>query len=133
MDGLFFDPEKPKRLNYGVLIRASNSDTTTNCAMIGVIGVTSRFSLDTVEIGYIFNQSFWGQGYASEALVAYIEAYWGYSKGINFIIAKVDPFNMGSIRVLEKCGFRVVERFVGDIILPGLGRRDTTLMKLDRP
>lgn len=49
------------------------------------------------------------------------------------MVAKVDPLNMGSIRVLEKCGFRVVERFVGDIILPELGRRDTTLMKLDRP
>lgn len=133
MDGLFFDPEKPERLNYGVLIRASNSDTTTNCAMIGVIYVTSLFPPDTVEIGYIINQSFWGQGYASEALAAYIEEYWGYAKGINFMVAKVDPLNMGSIRVLEKCGFRVVERFVGDIILPELGRRDITLMKLDRP
>lgn len=78
MDGLFFDPEKSERLNYGVLIRASNSDTTTNCAMIGVIYVTSLFSPDTVEIGYSINQSFWGQGYASEALAAYIEEYWGY-------------------------------------------------------
>jgi RimJ/RimL family protein N-acetyltransferase len=104
MDRLFFDPEKPECLNYGVLIRASNSDITTNCAMIGVIGVTSLFSPDTVEIGYIFNQSFWGHGYASEALAAYIEAYLGYAKGINLMVAKVDPLNMGSIRVLEKCG-----------------------------
>lgn len=133
MDGLIFDPEKPERLNYGVLIRASNSDITTNCAMIGVIGVTSLFSPDTVEIGYIFNQSFWGQGYASEALAAYIKAYWGYAKDISFMVAKVDPLNTGSIRVLEKCGFMVVERFVGDIILQELGMRDTTLMKLNRP
>jgi RimJ/RimL family protein N-acetyltransferase len=55
------------------------------------------------EVGYVLHKHFWGQGYASEALTALLE----YAKNhihVDYIIAYADPENLGSTRVMEKCG-----------------------------
>ena len=54
-------------------------------------------------IGYHFNESRHGQGYASEALTAWVT--WLEKNGYKTLKALVHPQNKASIRVLEKLGF----------------------------
>ncbi len=66
--------------------------------------------LNIYDLGYRFKQKHWGKGYATEACNAIIE----YAKSnleTNKLTATVDPRNNGSIRVLEKLGFKFKETF----------------------
>lgn len=60
------------------------------------------------EIGYCLSRSLWNKGYMTEACRAFIEYLFnrGYQKV--YISAMVD--NIGSNRVIEKCGFKFVEK-----------------------
>lgn len=56
-----------------------------------------------VEVGYVLHKKFWGNGFASEAVMALLE----YAKkhiDIDYIIAYASIENIGSTRVMEKCG-----------------------------
>ncbi len=84
-------------------------------AVIGVVGL-ARYpdrSLQTgeAEIGYRFNLSCWGAGYATEsASVACAVGFDAFT--VSRIVAHVAPANRGSIRVAEKIGMgfdRVVQ------------------------
>lgn len=77
---------------------------------IGMCGLIKRDTLDDVDIGYAFLPKFWGKGYAVEAALA-VKAYAKDAIGLKRIVAITDPANEGSIRVLEKIGFRY-ERMV---------------------
>lgn len=55
------------------------------------------------EVGYVLHKEFWGKGYATEAVSVLLE----YAKehiNIDYIIAYADTGNIGSTRVMEKCG-----------------------------
>lgn len=57
------------------------------------------------EVGYIFNPSFAGKGYATEAVAKIIDA--GFSGlGFHRIYARLDAANKGSIGVVERLGLR---------------------------
>lgn len=57
------------------------------------------------ELGYIFDQAYWGQGFASEAVAALIDH--GFAiRDWTEIIADIDPRNLGSLRLAERLGFR---------------------------
>jgi ribosomal-protein-alanine N-acetyltransferase len=57
------------------------------------------------EVGYDLAPEYWGQGVMSEALEAILD--WGFRQmGLNSVEAQIDPENLGSRRVLEKCGFQ---------------------------
>ena len=58
----------------------------------------------SAEIGYAFIPSFWNKGYATE-IVQGIVAYGKSTCAIKNFIAKADPSNTASIRVLHKNGF----------------------------
>lgn len=144
MVGLLPNADKPESLNFGVFIRPSPHTPSspeviaTQPApdinrMIGVIGVFRASIAGTAEVGYIFHESFWGRGYASEALTAYVNVYWDQVRTIDAMVAMVDPENVASIKVLRNCGFIEVEYMVGDIVLPALGRRDTIVFRIERP
>lgn len=69
---------------------------------IGRAGFGLTASGDT-EVGYVLHKKFWNKGYASEAVIALLE----YAKkhiDIDYIIAYADTGNIGSTRVMEKCG-----------------------------
>ena len=70
--------------------------------MIGAVGITAREG--GPEIGYWIGVPHWGQGIATEATRALIDAYFGYSPATE-LCASARVINPASRRVLEKCGF----------------------------
>ncbi|MCJ1252469.1 hypothetical protein MMC24_000275 [Lignoscripta atroalba] len=77
-----------------------------------VIGI--GFGRRVPEIGYLILPPFWGQGYASEALQAFLDAYWetlpeeypGVADGDRmYVMAYTHWDNYASQNVLRKCGF----------------------------
>jgi RimJ/RimL family protein N-acetyltransferase len=56
-------------------------------------------------VGYWIGKPFWGRGIATEALAAFLA-----EEPTRPLQARVSDRNRGSIRVLEKCGFRPVAR-----------------------
>jgi RimJ/RimL family protein N-acetyltransferase len=54
------------------------------------------------EIGYWIDRALWGRGIASEALSAFLRL-----EQRRPLTAGVAPHNVASLRVLEKCGFRL--------------------------
>ena len=69
------------------------------------------------EIGYGFNEAYWGKGYASEALEGFLKMYWErFPQGFpgmegrdrHLLKATTNPRNKASRRVLAKAGFREV-------------------------
>jgi len=60
---------------------------------------------DDREIGYWIGRTFWGKGVATRALLAFLVQVEGRP-----LYAHVVSDNVGSIRVLEKCGFTVARR-----------------------
>ena len=74
---------------------------TTN-KLIGNLYLGKR-EFESLEIGYVFNKQYWGQGYATEVLSELVH----YAKeelGISEIYANIDERNIASLRVAEKCG-----------------------------
>jgi ribosomal-protein-alanine N-acetyltransferase len=57
------------------------------------------------EIGYRLARSWWGQGYATEAVMA-VRDYAFNKLGMLRLIAMIDPQNLASIRVAEKSGMQ---------------------------
>lgn len=77
-----------------------------------VIGVCGAGVLP--EIGYMYNKSYWGNGYATEALQGFLELYWKtYPDGFpgleaedkDIVLGRVNEDNLPSQAVLKKCGF----------------------------
>lgn len=62
---------------------------------------------DSIELGYTIVPEFWRRGYASEAADAVCK-YVLDCEGISKIIAWVASDNIGSVRVLEKAGMKLV-------------------------
>ncbi len=57
-------------------------------------------------VGYIFGSAFWGQGLASEAVVALTSYLLG--RGVTSLIATVTAGNAASARVLARAGYQFV-------------------------
>ena len=57
-----------------------------------------------LRLGYLINESYWGQGYASEIIKGLCD-YCQTSSPVASLIGGVDPANIGSIKVLTKNGF----------------------------
>lgn len=74
-----------------------------------LIGSCSLFAINTgnrrAEIGYALHCDHWGRGYALEALGLMIGYAFDTLK-LHRIEADVDPRNAGSVRLLERLGFR---------------------------
>jgi ribosomal-protein-alanine N-acetyltransferase len=86
---------------------------------IGICGLIKREALEDVDIGYAFLPSYWSKGYAVESALA-VKKYAKDAIGLKRLVAIVDPVNAGSIRVLEKIGFRfekMIKLSEGDIDL----------------
>ena len=64
--------------------------------------------MKTGELGYRLRREHWGQGYATEGVLALVTSAFA-SMGFDRIQAQTMTINLGSRRVLEKAGFRHIE------------------------
>ncbi|KAK1710391.1 GNAT domain-containing protein [Colletotrichum lupini] len=112
------------------------TDITRETKMIGSIRTTT-VSAWGLSIGYKLRSDCWGKGYATRAIAAFLDMYWsrmrlaprremvvvpevrssatgegddddGDQIEITHLVAQVDLENVGSMRVCEKCGGRLV-------------------------
>lgn len=98
LSGCIADPEN--RLWYTAWEIRLKSDNT----IIGDLGFKGPQKNAAVEIGYGLQESYRGNGYATEAVRALID--WAFSQsGVYFIEAETDPENTASQRVLSKLAF----------------------------
>lgn len=80
--------------------------------VIGNIYYGNR-DFDSKEVGYIVNQNYQREGYASEALRAVIEN--AFANGVHRIFAECDPRNTCSWKLLEKVGLEREAHFKQNI------------------
>jgi RimJ/RimL family protein N-acetyltransferase len=73
-------------------------------SLIGMVGITADPDTGKPNLGYWLGIPSWGQGYATEAARALIDAFFAYGEGSE-ITACARVVNPASRRVLEKCGF----------------------------
>lgn len=71
--------------------------------VIGAIGIVPGTG-NRPTLGYWIAEEYWGQGFATEAAHALIDATFGLT-GCPAIVASAAPMNAASRRVLKKCGF----------------------------
>lgn len=71
--------------------------------MIGNIYIGKR-DFNSLELGYIFNRNYWGNGYAAESCTAITKL--SFSEGVHRIYAECDPNNKKSWKLLENIGFK---------------------------
>jgi len=111
-------------------IQAASTSSSTNASapvMIGSLGCPNPG-----ELGYVFQPSSWGRGYATEAIKGFLKAYYDIlGAGAGNLIARTDVENTGSRRVLEKVGFREVERQPWSNVT--LGQREAVVYEVDFP
>lgn len=105
-----YEPYKPMNVNETREIlnqRISNDEfiaveLKSNHKMIGNVYLGKR-DFNSLEIGYVFNESYWNQGFARESCEKLIEN--AFNHGIHRIFAECDPNNHASWKLLEKMGF----------------------------
>lgn len=79
--------------------------------MIGSVGYTVR-DPGSADCGWFLLPAFWGQGYAAPAVRELLLQAFG-SGGIVSMAASCSVENWASVRVAEKCGFRLISRTRG--------------------
>ncbi|PPK81495.1 RimJ/RimL family protein N-acetyltransferase [Lacrimispora xylanisolvens] len=65
----------------------------------------AKEEFETWEVGYVFNDQYWGKGYATEGLLALMK-YGFHELGVRRMIAMCDPQNPHSWKLLERVGMR---------------------------
>jgi len=114
---IFLTPNEGKTFAYGAFEREAPDR---------LVGLTGCHQSEPVpECGYMFFPEYWGKGYATEALRAWLAAYWALERreaamveedkergdGVEVLMATTDVTNVGSQGVLRKCGFVETKRF----------------------
>ncbi|MBS4174100.1 GNAT family protein [Bacillus sp. FJAT-49736] len=92
--------ESDSGYSFGIFLRRSNQ-------LMGRISLSNvvRGAWESCTMGYFLDEEYNGQGFTTEAVRLAIQFAFG-SAGLHRVQAAVMPRNVGSIRVLEKVGFR---------------------------
>ena len=73
--------------------------------MIGTSGLQPLEDTGEIEVGYNLAEKYWRQGFGYECAHAWLK--YGFEKaGLQRIVAVAYPDNIGSWRIMEKCGMR---------------------------
>jgi RimJ/RimL family protein N-acetyltransferase len=101
---VFRSRERPEfDAHWAKILADGNCFTKTIVADGQVAGSIASFLRDGErEIGYWLDRALWGRGIATEALSLFLRL-----EQRRPLCAGVAPHNLGSMRVLEKCGFRL--------------------------
>lgn len=83
------------------------------------------------EFGFILGSAYWGRGYASEAMAAFLDHIFA-RPDVDHLIADVDPRNAASLALLGKHGFVETHRAKGTW-RTHLGLCDSVYLRLDKP
>ena len=89
------DYEKPNTYRFAITLKQTNE-------LIGSIDVVDYVN-GYPEIGYCLSRKHWNKGYMTEALKSFV--IYLSDKGYKEIVIEADVRNIGSNRVIEKCGF----------------------------
>lgn len=86
----------------------------------------------------MFNANYWGKGYATEALRAFMPLFFEHYSGgeterYEYAHALTDTELVSSQNVLTKVGFKLHEKREKDFENPVLGLRDTLVYRMIRP
>ncbi len=73
--------------------------------MIGTSGIQPLEDTGEIEVGYNLAEKYWRQGFGYECAMAWLK-YGFETAGLERIVAVADPENVGSWRVMEKCGMK---------------------------
>ena len=76
---------------------------------IGTSGLQPLEDTGEIEVGYNMSERFWGQGYGTECALAWLR-YGFENAGLERIVAVAHPDNIGSWRIMEKCGMTFEKR-----------------------
>lgn len=82
------------------------------------------------EVGYLIGRPYWGQGYATEAMTAFVAH--AFSHRTDHLTADVDPRNTASLALLARTGFRETGRAANTWCVGGAWC-DSVYLRLDRP
>lgn len=99
--------------------------------VLGGSGLHARIGVGGLEIGYWIRADRTRMGYATETARALTDVALG-APGIERIQIQCDPTNVGSRRVPEKLGYRLIEIRVGDKWTPDGRPRDTLVFEIRR-
>lgn len=72
--------------------------------VVGDLALNLTWEGRSAEIGYTLDPDYWGRGYASEAVGAFVDYLFG-TLGVSRVWGMLDPANLASARVLERTGF----------------------------
>ncbi len=73
--------------------------------LLGRAGLKPLEDTPEIELGYLFDDTCWGRGYATEASEALLR--WGFQTlELSHVVAVADPDNHASLRVMQKLGMR---------------------------
>lgn len=79
--------------------------------VVGWCGLEYLPETEENEVAYLLSHQVWGRGFATEAASTVLN--FGFKTArLDSIIGLVHPENIGSIRVLEKCGLTFIDRKV---------------------
>ncbi|NLW39618.1 MAG: GNAT family N-acetyltransferase [Tissierellia bacterium] len=80
--------------------------------LIGYMGIKDirRIWKDSV-LGIVFDPNFVNKGYGTETITSYLEYYF-FEWKMKRMFLEVAEFNKRAIRCYEKCGFRIVDRYL---------------------
>ncbi|KAI0440145.1 acyl-CoA N-acyltransferase [Xylaria telfairii] len=120
---------------------------------IGLGGVFSTHSeLGWPEVGYMLKKEHWGRGYGTEFLKAFLDAWWSLPRSEaqtavdalsvdaregdavpEMICAMVESTNRGSLRIMEKAGFKQFKTWKEVSRRPGSEGAEVTLVGFANP
>ena len=76
---------------------------------IGTSGLQPLEDTGEIEVGYNMSERFWGRGYGTECALHWLS--YGFDNlGLTRIVAIAHPDNVGSWRIMEKCGMTFEKR-----------------------
>ncbi|QSS60867.1 N-acetyltransferase [Histoplasma capsulatum] len=104
----FTAPPGAVGLRYQFVILLAHDPTGR---IIGTVGINELVPVPT--LGYLIHPDEWGKGYATEATSSMIKAWWSLPRRGKWgkqdkLYAICNEKNLGSFKVLLKCGFHVV-------------------------